>query len=101
MVEDAGTSIATLSPSTLGGTMPTEDPCHANDPCHEAKAVQSPNDLSEWIFDKPRQMGSGVPASPAPIEEFIEESDAGAETESSGADEFTNLRVDEVDTGET
>jgi hypothetical protein len=81
--------------------MPNEDPCRANDPCHEAKAVQSPDELSETIFDAPRRVGAGFAGAPDPTEEFIEESDAGVETETSGADDFTNLRVDEVDTGET
>ena len=75
--------------------MPNEDPCHAT------KVVQSPDDLSEMISAGPAPVGPGCPISPDPTEEFIEQSEAGVEGESTGADEFTNLRVDEVDTGET
>jgi hypothetical protein len=45
-----------------------ENQCDGTDPCHEARVVQSPDDLSEFIFGGPHRVGVGLAGSPDPME---------------------------------
>jgi hypothetical protein len=42
------------------------DPCPTSDPCHEAKIVQSPEELSSTVYGEPHHLGAGFAGSPDP-----------------------------------